>query len=298
MKTGRLFWGVFFLGLGVLVLGEKLSIIGVQWGIAWKLWPVVLLLWGAALLIGGNLARRIAAGAAALTLAYFLVALFSFSWCNDDWHSGPIAESQQTLVEPFDSSLHRAAFSLESGAGIFTVGDTTADLLAIRTESDMGGYVLSSSGQGEGKRYMLSMEGKKKWRFGRMTNRVDVRLNAGPAWDLDVDVGAAELQCDLTGLNIARLNVNAGASSMRVRLGDRYPETEVVINAGVSSIRLSVPESSGCEIRVDTKLTSKSFDGFTKYGKSTYRTDNFETAGQKILVDVDAGVSSIAIDRY
>lgn len=297
MKTGRLFWGVFFVGLGLLVLGEKLCLICVQWGIAWKLWPVVLLLWGAALLIGGKLARRIAAGAAALALAYFLVALFSFSWFDDDWHNGPITESRQ-IVEPFDTSLHHATFSLQSGAGIFSIGDTTADLLAIQTESSLGGYVLSSSGEGEGKRYTLSMEGKSKWRFGQTRNRVDVRLNPGPEWDVDLDVGAAKLRCDFSDLSVAKVNVNAGASSMQLRLGNRCPETEVVVNAGVSSIRLSVPESSGCEIRVDTKLTSKNFHGFTKYGKSTYRTDNFETAAQKILVDVDAGVSSITVDRY
>jgi hypothetical protein len=67
---------------------------------------------------------------------------------------------------------------------------------------------------------------------------------------------------------------------------------------GASSISLEIPESAGCEIRIDGPLTRKRFTGFTREQSGLYRTGGFEGAEKKIFVDVDAGVSSIRITRY
>ncbi len=113
-----------------------------------------------------------------------------------------------------------------------------------------------------------------------------------------LDVGATKLNCDLQAFRVNRLQVNAGAASIHLTLGDRQPETSVDIDAGASSIVLRVPSSAGCEVHLDAPMSSKKLPGFTREGEGRYVTENFESAAQKVHIGVDAGVSRIKIERY
>lgn len=299
MRSGRLFWGVFFVTLGLLFLADRTGIMSPHWGVALGLWPLVLLFWGIALLVGGKAIRLIAAGLAGIVLAYLVVTLFSFSAFEGGWmHGGP--EPQYViLAEPPDTSVHKASFALESGAGVFSIEDTTTDLVNVNTFTNFGSYTLDRTEGASGPVFTASLEGKKKgWRLGKFTNRVATRLHTGPSWDLELNIGAAKLMCDLTPFAVERLDVNAGASSMRITLGSRAKETTAHISAGASSIKIYVPESAACEVRVETALSSKHFPGFSKMGDGVYQTENFGTATNTISLDIEAGVSSITVERY
>jgi hypothetical protein len=198
MRSGRLFWGVFLVTLGLFIFAEKADILPVRWGVALGLWPLVLLFWGIALLVGGKVIRYVAAGLAGLVLAYLVVALFNFTMFDGDWSHGPMAETQ-ILVEPPDTSVHKASFTLDSGAGNFTIADTTSELLSVHAETNLGTYTLDQSESAGQRSFTVSLEGKKKgWSFGKYTNRVNAHLHAGPVWDLEMNIGAAKLNCDLT----------------------------------------------------------------------------------------------------
>jgi hypothetical protein len=298
MKTSRLFWGLFLLTIGVLVLLDKTGVFVVQWNIAWKFWPVALIFWGIAMLIGGKVIRLVAAALAALVLAFVLVSLFNMTWFDGEWSHAPITETQE-MNESFDPSIKQATFTLESGAGSFSIGDTTAQLVNVKTESSFGTYRLERNQDSEGVSVSLELDGNHAaWPPGRIRNRVQVSLNPAPVWDVRLDVGATKLNCDLQAFRVNRLQVNAGAASIHLTLGDRQPETSVDIDAGASSIVLLVPASAGCEVHLDAPMSSKKLPGFTREGKGRYVTDNFESATQKVHVGVDAGVSSIKVERY
>ena len=298
MKTSRLFWGLFLLTIGVLVLLEKTGVFVAQWNVAWKFWPVALIFWGIALLIGGNVIRLVAAAVAALVLGFVLVSLFNMTWFDGEWNNAPITETQE-MNESFDPSIKQATFTMESGAGSFSIGDTTAQLVNVKTESSFGTYRLERDQDAEGVRVSLELDGNHAaWPPGRIRNQVQVSLNPVPVWDVRLDVGATKLNCDLQAFRVNRLQVNAGAASIHLTLGDRQPETSVEIDAGASSIVLRVPASAGCEVHLDAPMSSKKLPGFTREGDGRYVTDNFESATQKVHVGVDAGVSSVNVERY
>jgi len=298
MKTSRLFWGLFLLTIGVLVLLEKTGVFVAQWNVAWKFWPVALIFWGIALLIGGNVIRLVAAAVAALVLGFVLVSLFNMTWFDGEWNNAPITETQE-MNESFDPSIKQATFTMESGAGSFSIGDTTAQLVNVKTESSFGTYRLERDQDAEGVRVSLELDGNHAaWPPGRIRNQVEVSLNPVPVWDVRLDVGATKLNCDLQAFRVNRLQVNAGAASIHLTLGDRQPETSVEIDAGASSIVLRVPASAGCEVHLDAPMSSKKLPGFTREGDGRYVTDNFESATQKVHVGVDAGVSSVNVERY
>ena len=108
----------------------------------------------------------------------------------------------------------------------------------------------------------------------------------------------AEHNFDFSKFKMSQVNIDAGASSIKLKLGDLYSFTKVSVDAGASSIKIEIPKASGCEIKSDNFLSDKNFTGFNKIDDGTYRTSGFENALNKIMIVIDAGVSSIDVKRY
>ena len=103
---------------------------------------------------------------------------------------------------------------------------------------------------------------------------------------------------DLTQFKISKLIIEMGAASLNLKLGIPEKETKVIIDAGASSMDISIPGSVGCEINAEISLSSKNFRDFKKIKSGLYRTDNFDESIKKIYFNIDSGVSSINISRY
>jgi hypothetical protein len=79
-----------------------------------------------------------------------------------------------------------------------------------------------------------------------------IRLSQDPEWDVDFNLGAAKLDADLASLRTPWVAIDAGASTVDVRVGCQRPESPVEVQAGLSSITPEVPRSAGCEVRLHT----------------------------------------------
>jgi len=143
----------------------------------------------------------------------------------------------------------------------------------------------------------LSLE-KGEFNDGNIRNNVNMKLNPNPIWDLDLNVGAAEVDFDLSGFKTRNLKIQGGASDIDLKIGAFLPLSDVKIEAGAASIIIRVPESAGCEIISNTFMASKDFKGFTKIGKQKYQTSNFATSTNKIMIDLQAGVARVDVVRY
>jgi hypothetical protein len=298
MKTGRIFWGVFFVALGAAFLLQRFEVLNLQWHHAWLYWPLVLIAWGAAILFGGKTVKLIAVVVAAVVLALVLVAVLSFSWFGDFSDEGTITQDR-TFHEAFVPGATRASFQLNSGAGNFIIRDTTADMVEVSTTTNLGTYSLDRMGEDSSAEYVLDLNrARKGWHPGHVTNKAEVRLNATPVWDITMDVGAAKLRCDLSAYKVANVKLDCGAASVDLRLGKGVSESTVDIDAGASSLNIEVPSDVGCEIRIDAPLSGKSIDGFTRIEKGFYKSLNYDSAVEHCAITIDAGVSSIRIERY
>ena len=129
-------------------------------------------------------------------------------------------------------------------------------------------------------------------------NQVEIKLNSKPSWNLKMDIGAAAMDLDLSDYKIDTAIVDAGASSIDMKLGDKSSQTRLTFNAGASSIKVSIPKAAGCQVSSDSFLASRDFEGFSKKGDHIWETDNFSSAKCKIVVVVKTAVSSIEIKRY
>jgi hypothetical protein len=263
----------------------------------WQLWPLVLVFWGAALVLSGTRARWVAVALAAVTVAVVVAAVVNIFWRDGSFWE-PRTVTRQSLVEPMREPVEAARLRFDSGAGRFVVVDTTAELMEADINSSLGSYTLTRTSDDTLTELSLALEEHAHIRVGRVSNTVEFRLNPRPLWDLEFDVGAAELRMDLAPYRVSELTVDCGASSVVLTLGDRAERTRVVIDAGASSVRLRVPDHVGCRVEMDAGLSSKRLRDFVEVGDGVYETEDFGRNPREVLVILDAGVSSIRVDRY
>jgi Domain of unknown function (DUF5668) len=308
MKTKHLFWGILFISIGLLWLLNHFMWIDVEWDYIWKLWPIVIILWGLSLMIGNQVVRGIITGITAFILAFAIFASVKYGFLhvghgvewsiNDDNNSYKYGVTEYS--ESYDNNYHKATLHFDAGAGSFISHDTTNDLFFAHAEGKQDNYSLTKS-ESDGN-VELNFDMKKGhigfFHINKTRNRVDFKLNTEPLWDLKFDLGAASVDFDLSPYKTENISVDMGAASLKLKLGDKAQETRLTVDAGASSLEISVPEDAGCEIKTDVSLSSKHFDGFKSIESDLFRTDNFENAKKKIFISIDSGVSSIKVTRY
>jgi len=301
MKTKQIFWGVFLVSVGILILLRNYIDYDFSCGDLWKLWPLVFVLVGINLMLKNAAAKMLLAGLTALLLAFALYASVNgmFGWFRDkaefNIHNDDGDYEVSNYSAEFEKGIKNAALHVEAGAGSFLLEDTTNLLFDSEVEGKNNSYTLTS--RVDNKDADLTFKMKSTKIFGKHKNRVEMRLNPVPVWDLYFDIGAAAVDFDFSSFNVKKLSIHMGAASLRLNLGSISSETRVEIDAGASSIDINIPEETGCEINADVSLSSKQFEGFSKKDEHIYRTDNFDTAKKKIFIDLSSGISTINVNR-
>ncbi|MGE5499019.1 MAG: LiaF transmembrane domain-containing protein [Syntrophothermus sp.] len=300
MKTKAIFWGVFLITLGGLITLNNVIDMSWHWDAVWNFWPVILIMFGLHFIYRDSSFRWVFSAVNAIVMSLLIFAGYkSMTMIYDDenFENGYNVESMNT---PYKDSIKKARFTMEAAAGNFTLRDTTsADLVSAKAQGAFSNFDLQNDEDGENADVSLTMEDQHVnfgWRFPK--NRMDLKLNNRPAWEFDLNVGAAKVDLDLAPYNTSNLFVKSGASYVKIRLGDKAEKTDVRFESGVSSLDIFIPKTSGCEINSQLKLTNRNFYGFNKAGNGVYRTENFNDAQKKIYIDFDGAMSSVKVNRY
>ena len=308
MKFRNIFWGVILIVVGVLFILQNLHVVDFEWVRLWRLWPVLLVLWGISILPANN---WIKSGLLVVVLGgslYFMLDQ-TIDWRSDrvyigDYNYDYEYDDSKTVINqdfniPYEDSLSMAYLDFEAAAGSFYLNDTTNQLLSF-TKKGKGGKFTYAVKRSEEKAsiYIEREDGDLRFNDDNKSAKIKLALNTEPVWDIDLDVGAAKLDFDLSKFKVKKLELDGGAASFEIKLGDRYEKSYVNIDAGASEIIIKVPAVSGCDLNLSTVLSGRTISGFEKVDHGHYRTDNFDSAQNKIYITVDAAVSSYTITRY
>ncbi|MBI3259023.1 MAG: hypothetical protein HYZ54_06075 [Ignavibacteriae bacterium] len=309
MKSKSIFWGAFLLSSGIILLLGNYGLVNIYWENVWKLWPIALILIGARAFVKDPTLKGVLSALGGILLG---VSLFSGIFtgvhaikdtCNFNWDNHISGKhTVQQINEPFDSTAKVFNFTLDAGAGNFSIGDTSAQLLDGETESSIGQYSYETEKTDSTRSITVSMQdnGHFHW-FGQknLSNRAAIHLSTIPLWNIDAEFGAAAVQFDLSKYRIGTLSMSVGAAAVKVKLGDKADSTHLDFDGGASSIELDVPTNSGCRITVDESgLNGTDLVGFEKIDDNTYQTSNYTSATKKITMDFDIGVSKLKVNRY
>jgi len=269
-------------------------------------------LWGISLLKIPGFAKKILASFSGLFLAIVIVSLITFKWDynvnfnihklfgnhkNDYSLNDTTNKFEKMLSHQLDSNITIASLSLDASAGGFLLKDTCSDLIQVYTFSQLSSSNLNVSNYNDSSAVSLDLTLDNIWKKNKEKRRANIMLNPKTIWNLNFDLGACTFEGDLSNYKVEDLNIDGGASSIEIKLGQIVNETNVNVDVGASSVKIQIPVGSGCEIISNTGLCNKNFHGFQKIN-DTWRTENFYKSDKKIHIDLSGGVSSFEVTRY
>lgn len=205
-----------------------------------------------------------------------------------------------------------ARFMLEGGAAKFRMDETTTKLIDARTKA-INVYSMSidriGDRTGTGVQIPTVRLSPAKGSNGNIDlfdndgdsnfGEVVVKLNEAPLWDMQMDFGAGAADFDLSRYAVKALQIEAGAASLDLRLGDRAAQSDVKISSGMASVKIRVPKTAGVKITTDGGMNSTEIDDdFEKVGNNTYLSPNYNASTKKITIRYDGGLSSLNVSRY
>jgi hypothetical protein len=307
MSYRKIFWGIVLIMIGILFILKNAGIAFISWHMIWSLWPVLIILWGISIIPVKDWIKLVAS--LVIIVAGFLMVqrnpgTDNFSWrfdrhgdWDDEWNSNDTTNNNQALYEDFNDTIRMAKLNFDVAAGKFLIRDTTFKLIELSRKGSSGKYTMTSRDEDSVRVLNLELE-QMGHHVQHFENDVQLKLNPKPVWDLDLNIGAASIDFDLTKFKTHKLKVDGGASSVLLKLGDLTARTDVEIDAGASSITIKVPAASGCEVITNTFLSSRDLKGFSKVEDHRYQTPGFNKSQKKIYISLEAGITSIDVIRY
>ncbi len=302
MKTGQIFWGVFLLTLGALFLLVRNDIVYIDFSFVWDLWPLVFVFWGLSLLAKDTIFKPVTTVLFALLLAVFIIGSISdlsdMRFNSEEWKSSTTYDSE-TFSEPYVEGIETASLQISAGAGVFILNGTTEELISGKHRGGLFNIQLNKTLSDENADIRIEFNDSDSNPIkDNFKNKLELKLNPEPFWEIDLEIGAAKTDFDLHELKLKELNIKTGASKTRLKLGSRVEMLDVDIEMGAASLEILIPSEAGCQITGEMVMMIKNINGFSKNDSNNYITENFEKAENKILIDIQGGVSTIKVNRY
>ena len=329
-RSNGIFWGGLLVLFGAFWLLRNMGLLDIDWYETFRFWPVLLILAGFSLLLSGSRRGGVGSGVAGILVALAVLGAithrtdrafkgnhndWNFNWDDDRYHNddddrrsskrrsrrgGGTLQNNHYEYE-MEGDLREASLNFEAGAGDFKLKGTTAMLFEANTRSSLGGYasnIRNNKLENSATVDFKMEENKVEIKDGNLRNEVSMSLNEKPIWNVDLAIGAGKANFDFSKHQVKSVKVSTGVADVDLRLGDRTETTNVTVESGVASVTIEVPESVGCEVRVDGALNIKNLDDLERVNDGLYRSPGFEQASKKIIIRYDAGMSKLKVRRY
>jgi len=264
MRRATYFWGFVLIIIGLVLLLDNLGLLG-DINVWTLLWPTCLILLGGWILLG-TLFRR----------------------APETEHASIPLEGAQT-----------ARIKIRHGAGRLNIH--TGAATGVLMEGDFGGGLdYSCHREGDGLKVKMEVPNQifpfgwtpgvtLDWSFG---------LARDVALDLDFDTGAGEAYLELTELMVKTIRLKSGASATVINLPSTAGQTHVSVEAGAASVQFYVPSGVSARIRSHGDLATIDVDQsrFPLIGSQVYQSADFDTAENRVEMDLQMGVGSIQVN--
>ncbi len=171
------------------------------------------------------------------------------------------------------------AMELELARGVPL--DLDLNFGAVRADIDLGGLSLTG----------LSLS------TGASESTIDVsEPNPLEMETAHVEAGATQFSMmGLGNLNADRIEIDAGVGEITLGLDGRWRrDSRLVIDVGVGSLELRVPEGLGIQLRKNSFLTALDSEGLVKRG-DVYESLDFQDADRRVIIDLDAAFGRVSV---
>lgn len=293
----RWFWGALIIFVGVVILGVNLG----WWALAnignlWQLWPLILIVIGVSIIF-----RHFRFGWIVTLVIFILALMFALAMLgpinSNVIRSNNIEIKTSDFSEDLPTNVTSADIKIKTGASDVHLGSSSAKLIEGTLKSAQNPNLsIDIADQKANVVFDLS----NPTRFLSWTkNSLDVRLTDKVPVLLSIDAGASSLSLDCSNLNLNGATFKTGAASLDLKLGEKIKNDATIdIDSGASSITIAVPKNLGVKVVAKSGVSSKNFNGFDKIDSNNYQTPDYQNAQNKITIMINAGASSMEINRY
>lgn len=291
-RWGKMYLGLFLVILGGLFFAQSMGWISVVWDWS-RVWPLLIILAGLSILGGHSVGMRALSFVLLLLVIVFFIGMSARPWSQ----RASAVDEQINVAMP--AEVTQAEITADFGASTVTIDAAEGAALTGRMRSQ-GGMELVQSMSGTTSTVQIdekSVPGPWFWHMGWPSRELTLHIPAALPTTLGLDTGASTVRVDGRKMQLTRLDIDAGASTIDVALGDLVAQAAVTIDAGASTIRVSVPRSLGVRVVTDGGLSTRNMGDLQQQGEDTYVSENYDTAEKKAEVTITSGVSTITVVR-
>jgi hypothetical protein len=298
-------WPLILIFLGGVFLLQNTGYLPPNfWVNLWRLWPVVLVLIGVELLLAHRVPWLILVGLAVVVLIGGAVGI-NMGMPGSTTEPGVTSTSQTNL-----EGATQAAVTVRFGAGTLTVGpilQPQPDQLASMTYqgppqmAPQPRYTVSSLGVGQ-LEYQSTAHGAPNFvpfADGRGdAAQMDLTLAPTvPITSLTVQTGATDARLDLSSLRVSALDLSIGAATTWLRFPQAAGQTAAHISGGASTLTIEIPQGVAAQIQLRGGLSTVNVDQsrFPQVSDNLYRSPDYDTAANKVDLNIETGVTTIQI---
>jgi hypothetical protein len=328
MRNDKWITGLVLVLIGAAFLLHNLGYVDIHWYNIIRLWPVFLVIAGVNLVLSSQQAVWAKALKGLVIVVGFGIILFAnpgrdrfwkpayyhfkFDDDKDDGNDNDHdrrgivkIEGNSNFTEAYTPNVRVAKLNISGGGTTYVLKDTTDQLFNAVTKEFIGRYDFKNTKTDSmavldfKMREHNSRHGKEKFEWkSNQDNSATLKLSAKPVWDIHVNTGASKVDFDLTKFKVKNLEINGGAASFDVKLGEPLTETRVEISTGMSEINISVPKNAACKILTASGLSQNTFTGFNKISGNHYETPGFAAAKNKIYIKMNGAMADFNVSRY
>ncbi len=294
-------WLVFF---GIIILLHNFRIIDFNFYSLFNLWPLLLISVGITLLLQNRPNGKYIIIASNLLLCGFIFykgitsdkSFFPSIQITKD-HQEDFAPNNRVSHE-LNEEVETAKMELNAGAAKFVIdSDVDPNLLIDATTASKNSSLKLTSLDDQSNQVELTTQVKTS--KSNENNTFAVHLNEKPVWDLDYNLGAANIQADFKKLKLGSLTINSGATNLSIYLPPPSQQTsQIELNTAASSIKLYLPKGAACKVETETIFSNNKFEDVSVQEDKVRKTSDYDQATHKYHIIVEGAANSLSILRY
>ncbi|KPN96393.1 toast rack family protein [Lysinibacillus sp. ZYM-1] len=140
----------------------------------------------------------------------------------------------------------------------------------------------------------IKHKGSTKLSLSNIKNTWAIQLNDDIPMDLTVETGASLANLDLQGLQLEKLDIDAGVGDLTVNLGGDWQKSFTAnIETGVGQTTVIVPSKVGVKLTTEKGIGSSTIEGLISKGKGVFVNEAYEKADVVLEINSELGVGDI-----
>ncbi len=291
--------GVIIILIGILWLLSNLNVFSFSIGSFFlalrSLWPLILIGIGLSILLKENTILR----SLVWLLIFSAVLLYGIFGISNGLNTEYRYQIPKSYTENHNYNLtkkdatEQGKLNLDFGAGEIRLSSTNENL--VKFKSNIPDIRYDHRLEDNDRQVVVDISKQEydfKTKFDHMYCFLE--LHEDVSWEMDLKLGAAKADLNLTDLIVSELDLDVGAADLKLSLGDKSNLGEVRINAGASNLEIYLPKDAGLKIKLESALSSNNIESLGLVKKDDYfESPDFEDKTNKYILTVKMGVGNL-----